>query len=379
MGNAIETIPGGDKAIEAYRKVDFAFSVAQYPCGSALYSDVILPVTTFWENVGFISELGTRDAVIACQQVIEPLYEAKTPTEIALMLADKLGVDTHELFPFGEKQAYFNQIASTTVVDSDGKTSVPLATVTQEDLDSWGVEGEPQEGKIAFSELMEKGIYQFDLKPDDNYTYIAYKDFVEDPEKNPLATASGKFEIYSEAHAAAINQLGYSEVDPLPFYAAGPEGYQETFSDWESKTKGEYPYQIYSIHYMGKAHTNFANNAWCQEAFAAPVYMNSQDAAGSGIADGDAVLVESKHGKILRSAYVTDRLMPGVTALPHGGWKDLNAQGIDEGGNDNSLCGTPVTGFGVNAFNSVLVRITKWDGAELSADCEKPRRVLVEG
>ncbi len=236
-----------------------------------------------------------------------------------------------------------------------------------------------QQGKVALNEFMQKGKWQFDLKPGDNYSFIAYKKFIDDPEANPLKTATGKFEIYSEAYAHDINKLLYSTIDPLPTYIPGLRGYEDSFSDWENKVKGEFPYQVASIHYLGRAHTSFSNCAWTQEAFPAPVYMNTGDAKDNGIAEGDTVLLESKDGgRILRSACVTECMMPGQMAIEHGSWKDMNSEGIDIGGSENTLGATPPTGFGVGAYNSMLVKVSKYSGAPLIPDCEKPRRVLVE-
>ena len=49
------------------------------------------------------------------------------------------------------------------------------------------MEGEPQEGKLAYQELKQLGVYQVKRTPDDNYGYIAFKDFVEDPEATERA------------------------------------------------------------------------------------------------------------------------------------------------------------------------------------------------
>ena len=46
------------------------------------------------------------------------------------------------------------------VCDEDGKTYVPAVGITQEDIDELGVEGEPQEGKLAYQELKQLGVYQ---------------------------------------------------------------------------------------------------------------------------------------------------------------------------------------------------------------------------
>ena len=371
-GNILDTITGGDKAIEAIKTIDFVVSMNNYPCASVLYSDLVLPAAGFWEGVGFISEQGTRDAVIMSTRVTEPLYEAKTPYEVAKLLSDALELDTATLFPMSEMQMYFNIINTMTGLNDAGE-SVPLITITEEDLAEWGCEGTPQEGLVTLKELKEKGVYQFDAK---KHRFYAYKGFIDDPEANPLGTPSGKFELHCTTYANTINQLKWAQIEPIPTYLRGAEDYIDTFSDWDNKVKGEYPLQAYTPHYIGRGHTNFANNAWVQEAFPGSVYVNASDAAAAGIADGDAVLVETAHGKICRHAHVTQRLMPGVIFTPHGNWKDRK-DGIDFGGNENSISGDFVSGFGAQPFNTINARISKWDEA-LVPDCEKPRRVLYE-
>jgi len=379
LGNTLDVAEGGMKGIEAFRKVDFVWAVAIYPSSYALYADIIMPKVSFWEEEGFISSIGTRDAIIACQKVIEPLYEAKPKNEIGKLLCQRMFTekDVDELFPYDDKELYFNMLKRTQVTEADG-TTVPLCTITEDDLTEWGVEGDTQQGKIELSELMDKGVYKFDIKPGDGYSFIAFKDFIADPVAHPLNTASGKFELYCQAHADLVNGLGWSTIDPLPMYETGPERYEDSFSDWDNQVKGDYPFQVYSAHYMGHAHTNFSNNSWAQEAFTSPAYINAQDAAALGIKEGDGVLLTSQHGKIARPAAVTNRIIPGVIAIPHGCWKDIDEEtGIDMGGNDNTLGDAPISGAGVAAFNTMLARAEKFN-TPLTPDYLKPRRVLIE-
>ena len=61
----------------------------------------------------------------------------------------------------------------------------------------------------------------------DGYSYIGYKDFVDDPEANPRASASGKLEISCQYKGDMLNSMGYSPAGtfkPYPTYVASPEG-----------------------------------------------------------------------------------------------------------------------------------------------------------
>jgi formate dehydrogenase len=67
--------------------------------------------------------------------------------------------------------------------------------------------------------------------------------------------------------------------------------------------------------------------------------LNPADAAAAGIADGDRVRIASAHGEIEIEALVTDEVMAGTVAVPHGwghdaGWETANAAG---GANVNLL------------------------------------------
>jgi len=200
-GNArLQTAEGMTKGIEAHRKVDLVVSHGQFLTTNAKYSDFVLPLTTEWEKPGgFLT--GNREILIMYSQITEPMYECKSDEWIAIELGKRLGVDTDKAFPIDAKQQLFNKIAGCKVTLSDGKTKATLVTITEADIAAWGVEGEPQQGQISLKDFQEKGLYQVERKPGDNYGYIAYQDFRNDPEANPADTESGKMEIFSRALA----------------------------------------------------------------------------------------------------------------------------------------------------------------------------------
>ena len=96
----------------------------------------------------------------------------------------------------------------------------------------------------------------------------------------------------------------------------------------------------------------------------------------SAVKTGDTVLVTSEFGRTLRSATVTNRIMPGVLGLMHGSWSDYDEENnLDYGGSDNILFGTKTAGQGTTGFNTMIVKIEKSD-IELTPDCDKPRRIV---
>lgn len=381
-GATLQTSDGMTQGIEAHRKVDLVVSQSQFVTTNSKYADIVLPVTTEWEKFGGFSggtlvHSGNREMIIMYSQITEPLYEAKSDQWIAYELAKKLGINEKEAFPFDEKQQFFNALASTTVVSDDGKTYGPLVTITEEDIREMGVVGKPQTGKITYRELKEKGVYQVKRYQGDNYGYIAYEEFVKDPEKNRLTSESGKLEIYSRQLAKTVNDMGFSKIQPIPSYIQPVGGYEDTFQDWASKAKGDYPFQVINPHYLRRSHTVFDNVKWLQEAWPNPVFLNTKDAQANGVSDGDTVLITSPYGKILRNACLTERVRPGVVALPHGAWVDIDEKtGIDKGGADNILSGQIPTGQGVSGFNTGVAKIEKYTPSKLIPDVEKPARIV---
>ena len=213
----------------------------------------------------------------------------------------------------------------------------------------------------------------------DSYQYIGWKNFRDDPEANPLPTPTGKFQVYSDAKAYALNSTLRNpfESKPYPTYNPPLRGYESTFSDWENKVKGEYPFQITNPHYLRRAHTVFNNIPWLREAMPNPVWINKEDAEAKGVAEGDTVLLFNEYGKCLRHASLTERLVPGVIALPHGAWVEIDEEtGIDHAGSDNILLGPKCAGLGISGYNTNHVDFEKYDGPELEDDWKWPLRII---
>lgn len=383
-GNKIQTNVGMQRAIDAHRKVDMVVSHAYAYTTAARYSDIILPISTEWERFdglfgGVLGHKSNREMIVAYQNVIEPLFESKSDQDIAIELGTKLGLNTEEIYPFREEQQYFNTLTSMTVCDEDGVSYVNAVSVTEEDIAELGVEGEPQDGKLAYQDLKELGVYQVERFAGDNYGYIAFEDFVSDPEGNPLDTVSGKLEIYCQTLADTFSAMGWSEVSPIPAYSKVEKGYEDTFADDDMQTKGEYPLQIMNPHYLRRAHSVFDNVGWLREAWTNPVFISQADANEANVVDGETVLISSENGKLIRNACVTSGLLPGVVALPHGAWVDIDeATGIDQAGADNMLTGPVPNGQGVSGYNSVLCKIEKFEGDHLENDSDMATRIVLQ-
>ena len=377
----LQTGPNMKRGIEAHRKMDFVLAKAQFMTTQAMYSDIVLPVTTQWEVPGGLLA-SNREFLLCFSRVTEPLFEAKTDVEINSLIMKAIGVDPETVYPISPKQAFFNSIAGTTVIaDDDSGKYVPLVTVTEADLKEWGVEGETQTGRVGLNEFVSNGGYQVERKKDDKHSsFLGYASFIKDPEKNPLKTKSGKFEITCQAKADLFNSIGLCDhaYAPYPEYLVPSVGYETTFKDGKiGGEKGEYPYLLFNPHYFRRSHSVFDNCPWLREAWANPVFLNASDAKEKGIEEGDTVRVWTKYGEVLRKACCMENLMPGEVGIPHGSWVRLNEKtGIDEGGADNYLTGNDISGCGVTSYNNNNCNFEKYDGPALEDDCYTDARIL---
>lgn len=381
MRNPLESFIGVAKGIEAHRKVDFVYANALSLNTCAKYADIVLPLSSEWERPGNIRN-GNREQILYFQNVIEPLYECKSDYQIGELIAHGLGLSSaQELYPRNEGLQLLSRIAGSTVRNEANTANETLVTITQSDIDAWAekwgpVNISPQQGKVGLQEFEEMCVYQVPRREGDNFYHVHYEDFRHDPENNPVPSRSGKFEIYSQAKSDMINAMGRSVIKPYPSYRRVTNGYEDSFSNWENKVKGPYPYQLTNPHYPRRAHTIFDNVSVLREAFSNPFYLNPVDAAQKGIQDGDTVLIYNQYAKTLRTACLTERLMPGYVELSWGPWVNVNEDGLDDAGSCNYLAAPVSTGVGISGYNTQLVNIEKYEGEPLVADHYKPLRVI---
>ncbi|HFW6751792.1 MULTISPECIES: molybdopterin-dependent oxidoreductase [Enterobacterales] len=374
--NTMQGFNNVTKTIEACRShIELIVTPAYNYSSNAKYSDLVLPVTTEWEREGIVLHLHNREVLLLGVNITAPLYEAKSDQWIAEQIGKRLGVKVNDIFPVSEKQQFFNQISGATVVDNDGKTRVPLVTITPEDIAKHGIDCKIQQGKVGLEQLLSEGKYQVYRHQGDNYGFIAYSDFIANPEKSPLKTESGKFEIYCGKLSQRAREYGWSDIPAIPAYVKSENGYQSTFDDWDNKKKGNYPFQVYTPHYLRSSHSTLDNVPQLREAWPGHLYMNASDARRLNITHGETVLISSRLGKVLRPVYCTETMKPGVVALPHGRWSDIDENtGIDKAGTENVLFEAVATGLGTSGWNSGYCNVEKWNGEPLTADALLPAR-----
>ncbi|MHB8074092.1 molybdopterin-dependent oxidoreductase [Desulfosporosinus fructosivorans] len=367
-GSDLNQRAGMLKGIEAHRKVEFVVSQNLFLNTNSRYADVVLPVYSQWEEYGGLLT-GNREILIHYSQVIKPLFESKSDMWIAKELGKRLGLDPMVIDPVPIEQQVYNQLAGSTVMKMDASGYEKLVAFTAEDIQSMGVKGTPQTGRITYAEFKEKGIYQFPRSRGDKFEFTSFQDFVSDPVGKKLATPSGKLEIYCKPLADHIEKIGFNLKSPLPKYEPSTEGFEDGVKDG-------LPFQLVTIHYLRRSHSTMDNVPWLREAFPQEFWINASDAATLGIKTNDIVKVTSRWGAIIRPAYVTERINVGVVAVGEGAWIEYDeAEKVDKAGATNVLNGPIPSGQGHTGHNSCNVKLEKYN-KPLAPDYKWPQRII---
>ncbi|WP_416221882.1 selenate/tellurate reductase subunit YnfE [Serratia grimesii] len=276
---------------------------------SAKYADILLPdlMTVEQEDIIPNDYAGNMGYLIFIQPATTAKFERKGIYEVLSEVARRLGPEVHQRFTEGRTQAQWLQHLYAKMQDRD-----PLLP--------------------GYEALRGMGIYK---RKDPNGHFVAYKEFRQDPEANPLKTPSGKIEIYSArlADIASSWQLEEDEtISPLPIYAS-------TFEGWDDPLRKTYPLQMFGFHYKARTHSSYGNIDVLQAACRQEVWINPLDARSRGIVGGDKVRVFNGRGEVRVEAKVTPRIMPGVVAMGQGAWHQADMLGdrIDHGACMNTL------------------------------------------
>lgn len=167
-----------------------------------------------------------------------------------------------------------------------------------------------------------------------NKQSLAFADFRADAVANPLTTPSGKIEIYSQALADLAKAWTLPEGDRIP---AVPEFCEVKESHLNKALTVKYPLQLSGFHTKGHTHSTYTNVLMLHEAVPDEVWINPIDASARQLNSGDLVHVFNDRGVVAIPCKVTQRILPGVVAMPQGAWTRLDSNGVDVGGCINTL------------------------------------------
>jgi len=330
----------------AWRKPETIVVHEQHWTATARQADIVLPATTMVER----NDIGgsTRDRyVLAMHQAIAPVGQARNDFAIFAELAARGGFETG--FTEGRDEA--------------GWVRHIYATLRRGCLDQ-GVELAP------FEAFWEQGYVEL---PRPSRDFVLFEAFRADPRANPLATPSGKIELFSETVAG----FGYDDCPGHPTWLPPAE--------WlGAEAVRDYPLHLISVQPPDRLHSQMDPGPVASAHKVAgreKLHIHPQDAAARGIRSGDLVRVHNARGACLAAAALDDNVRAGVLIMATGSWFDPAGDGassLDLRGNPNVLTldvGTSRLTQGPSA-QSVLVEVERWKGqAPAVAAWAPPERV----
>jgi biotin/methionine sulfoxide reductase len=270
------------------------------------FADVVFPVATALERNDLAA--GANDvSLMAMQRAVDPPAGVRTDYETFAGLARRLGVE----------QQF-----------TEGRSAEAWVRHLYEKTRTWV---EPDVELPPFDEFWSAGTAAMPAPP-----RRAVGDFAAlraDPVAHPLATPSGRIEIFSET----IASFGYRDCPGHPTWLEPAE--------WLGGPQAaRFPLHLCSNQPRTRLHSQYDHGAYSQDAKIAgrePVLLHPEDAGARGIADGDVVRLFNDRGACLAGARVTDAVRPGVVVLATGAWYDPEQPGVpgslDRHGNPNVL------------------------------------------
>lgn len=319
-----------------------------YWTATARHADIVLPITTTLErdDIG----VGRKDShAMAMKGILEPLGNSRNEYQVFSDLAGRLR--SIEVFTEGRSvNEWLRHMYGEWRERLDDSSSVP-------DFDGFWAEG--------MTEL-----------PVTNPPGPLFAAFRADPGANPLATPSGRIELYS----SVIDSFGYDDCPGQPTWLE-PEEFLN------SPRAAEFPLhlianqpatRLHGQHDMGDV--SMASKIDGRE----PIRIHPQDATRRGIAIGDVVRVFNDRGACLAGASVTDSVMRNVVQLATGAWfEPVDASDpatMCNHGNPNMVTTDRGTSRLAQACTGqhALVEIERWTGETQPVSAHDPPEITTD-
>ncbi|MFT4286165.1 molybdopterin-dependent oxidoreductase [Nocardioides sp.] len=294
---------------------------------TAKHADVVLPVASTLERDDLAAGAGDS-RLRAVHRAVAPFGESREEFAIYADLARRLGADFAEGL---DSHGWLERIYEEWRAAPDSPPAPPFAAF-------WRDGGVPL--------------------PQQPYRDTAFSAFRADPSSYPLATPSGRIELWSET----IDGFGLPDV-------AGHAEWREPEQWWGSPLAAEFDLHLLCNQPSHRLHSQLDMGAASQSTKVAgrePIRLHPDDAAVRGLHDGDVVLVRSRQGSLLAGVVVSDALLPGVAQMHTGAWFDPSAPEVADcvAGNVNVLTRDVATSTLTQSTSGahVLVAVTRYDG-----------------
>ncbi|MGB1310447.1 MAG: molybdopterin-dependent oxidoreductase, partial [Leucothrix sp.] len=252
----------------------------------AKHADIVLPCTTNFERNDIA--ISPRDPyMVDMQKVIEPVADSRNDYDIFTGIARKMGVE--EAFTEGRDETQWLEWIYNKTHENAKQRDIELPDYKTFKAQGWFKPADPVEPVVML------------------------KAFRDDPVTNPLATPTGRIEIYSPTVAS----FGY---DDCPGHATWFEP-----MEWLGGDTSEYPLHLISNQPKHKLHSQLDHGSHSRSGKIAerePVMLHPVDAEARRLQPEDIVKVFNSRGACLAAVVVSDEVMQGVVQMSTGAWYD---------------------------------------------------------
>jgi biotin/methionine sulfoxide reductase len=273
-----------NRLLEAWRRPETIVIHDPFWTPTARRADVVLPTTTALERED-IGGAPTDDFLFWMPQVIEPVGESRDDYAIFSELASRLGHAPE--FTEGRTAAeWVHHMYGQFLAENPGYPSL--------------------------EELIDLGFVQHVETEPGQGNKVLFESFRADPDAHPLATPSGRIEVFSETIAG----FGYDDCPGHPTWFEP--------SEWLGNA-GRFPLHLTSNQPTTRLHSQLDHGVTSKDRKISgreALRIHPDDAAARGLMDGQVVRVFNDRGACLAGVMVSDRVRPGVVELPTGAWFD---------------------------------------------------------
>jgi len=307
---------------EAFRRPETIIVNEGYWTATARHADIVLPATVTLER----DDIGgaSRDRfLLAMHKVVEPFAGARDDYAIFAALAERL--DDGGAFTEGRSSDAWLGWAWEKISGRLAERGIPVP---------------------AYQDFRAQGYLRM---PEPEKDHVMLAGFRADPVAHPLATPSGRIELFSAQAAAEPGQPGHPAwLDP---------------EEWLGRATPQTPLHLLTPQPARKLHGQMDFSRYSREGKVQDrecLQLNPADAAARGISDGDALRVFNARGACFAIARIDAGVMPGVVLLPTGATYDPDGR-TDRSSNPNVLTrdiGSSELGQGCSA-QSCLVQVAR--------------------
>lgn len=320
-----------NRLVEAWRRPETVVVHEPWWNPLARHADIVLPCTTPAErnDLGIAAD---ESHLFAMRRIVAPVGEARSDHAILAAIAAELGFEA----AFREGRDEMGWVRH---LYAEARARVAARGMALPEFERFWQDGHAR-------------------LPPPNRVPNLFEAFRADPRAAPLATPSGRIELFSERLASFGNAdcPGHAAWIP-PAEWLGAEAAQR------------FPLHMLSNQPRLRLHSQYDNGTASRAAKVLgrePIYMHPDDAAERGIAHRSLVRVFNDRGACLAGAVLTGALARGVVQLATGAWFDPDEEAaLDRHGNPNVLTldkGTSGLAQGPIA-QTALVQVEPWHDA----------------